>query len=116
MISNHLLLLALNILALSISLSNCKASNGHRQKRLFSLFNIVQFNNDPCITQTSSATRGTCLSASDCSREGGIPDGNCASGFGVCCLFALSGCGGAVSKNCTYIRNRNFPSGDPQTG
>jgi hypothetical protein len=35
--------------------------------------------------------------------------------FGVCCVFLISASsGGAVSQNCTYIQNPNFPS--PYTG
>ena len=30
-------------------------------------------------------------------------------GFGVCCLFLLSGYS-TVTRNCTYARNTNFPS------
>ncbi|TRY74631.1 hypothetical protein TCAL_15613, partial [Tigriopus californicus] len=75
-----------------------------REKRLFSLFNIVQFRNDPCQALSSSITGGTCLSAQECSSQGGTMDGNCAAGFGVCCIFAVIGCSGIVTKNCTYVR------------
>ncbi len=33
---------------------------------------------------------------------GGSSSGDCASGFGVCCIFIL-GCGGMSSENCTFI-------------
>ncbi|XP_059099287.1 uncharacterized protein LOC131893312 [Tigriopus californicus] len=88
----------------------------HRQKKLFSLFNIVQFKNDPCSGVTPGDNRGTCLSVQECSSQGGTSDGNCASGFGVCCLFMITGCGGTVNKNCTYVRNTGFPGSDPNNG
>eukprot|EP00095_Tigriopus_kingsejongensis_P002473 maker-scaffold326_size205590-snap-gene-0.16 protein:Tk02473 transcript:maker-scaffold326_size205590-snap-gene-0.16-mRNA-1 annotation:"hypothetical protein D910_04166" len=74
-----------------------------RQKRVFSLFNVVQFKNDRCQTQSSADTTGTCLSASECSTDGGQQDGNCASGFGVCCLFSITGCNGAVER--TFVKS-----------
>ncbi|XP_059099774.1 uncharacterized protein LOC131893680 [Tigriopus californicus] len=88
----------------------------HRQKKLFSLFNIVQFQNDPCQALAALRTSGTCLSAQECSSQGGTMDGNCASGFGVCCIFTVTGCGGTVTRNCTYVRNMGFPAPDTNTG
>ena len=40
----------------------------------------------------------------ECSELGGSSAGSCASGFGVCCLFATSTCGSTVSHNCSYVR------------
>ena len=31
-------------------------------------------------------------------------------GFGVCCLFTTSTCGGSTSNNITYITNPGFPA------
>ena len=54
---------------------------------------------------------GTCYSATECSDKGGKASGNCASGFGVCCLFVLSSTSKlTVSENNTYIQNPSFPS------
>eukprot|EP00095_Tigriopus_kingsejongensis_P004793 maker-scaffold77_size404793-snap-gene-3.33 protein:Tk04793 transcript:maker-scaffold77_size404793-snap-gene-3.33-mRNA-1 annotation:"hypothetical protein DAPPUDRAFT_311633" len=74
------------------------SGNGARHKRVFSLFNVVTFKNGPCTSTTDSATKGTCLSNSDCVRQSGSTDGNCASGFGVCCVFAITGCNGDVKQ------------------
>ncbi|XP_059098357.1 uncharacterized protein LOC131892574, partial [Tigriopus californicus] len=82
----------------------------------FSLFNIVTFNNGPCSSSSSVGSgnngnrNGTCYTANDCRQRGGSASGNCAAGFGVCCVFYLSS-GGTTSQNCTYLRNDNFPSG-----
>ena len=51
---------------------------------LISLFSVVHFKNKEC-TATSGLT-GTCYSSTDCSDNGGTASGNCAAGFGVCCV------------------------------
>ncbi len=52
---------------------------------------------------------GTCLTQSECSSSGGRSGvGACASGFGVCCVFVVSGAG-TVTRNNTYIQNAGFP-------
>ena len=50
----------------------------------FSLFTLVRFPNDECRTD-STGIRGICRSTGDCDSVGGTADGECASGFGVCC-------------------------------
>jgi len=80
----------------------------NRDSRLFSLFNVISFPNNPC-TATSGDT-GTCFTAEECSDKGGSIYGNCASGFGVCCTFTVSSCSSTVSQNCTYIQNPGYPS------
>lgn len=51
---------------------------------MFSVFQIVKFNNDAC--NAIDGTLGTCYTASECTANGGEERGNCASGFGVCCV------------------------------
>ena len=51
---------------------------------MFSVFQIVKFNNDACTAV--DGTMGTCYTASECTTKGGEERGNCASGFGVCCV------------------------------
>ena len=54
---------------------------------------------------------GTCFTATECTDNSGTASGNCASGFGICCLFTISGTTGlTVSQNNTYIQNPSFPS------
>ena len=80
---------------------------------LFSLFSVVTFPNDQCTGSTSTASTtvyGTCYSKSECNDKGGTADGNCASGFGVCCTFLKSTCGSTVAQNCTYIQNPSYPT------
>jgi len=85
-------------------------SNSTKTGRSFSLFSIVQFPNAVCTSSSSSTTYGTCMTSSECSSAGGSSDGNCAAGFGVCCVIYTSTCGTSISTNTTYIRNPNYPS------
>jgi len=78
------------------------------------LFTVVQFPNDAC-TATNGLT-GTCVTSAQCSERSGTANGNCASGFGVCCLVYSSTCtssGTDVTYNNTYIRNPSYPSAYP---
>ena len=68
--------------------------------RLLNVFNIIQFPNDGCTTNSNKV--GTCYSASECSALGGSNSGSCASGFGVCCSFS-QGCGETLNINNTYF-------------
>jgi len=86
------------------------SSKTNKTGRAFSLFSIVQFPNKACTASSSSTTSGTCYTSSECSGKGGAGDGNCASGFGVCCIITTSTCGSTISTNTSYIRNPNFPS------
>eukprot|EP00094_Tigriopus_californicus_P014231 TCALIF_13784-PA protein Name:"Protein of unknown function" AED:0.01 eAED:0.01 QI:0/1/0.66/1/0.5/0.66/3/0/71 len=58
---------------------------------LFSIFNIVTFKNEACATTGAGNLVGTCLTSTECTAKGGSPSGNCAAGFGVCCLFSVGG-------------------------
>jgi len=87
--------------------------NQQRDGKVFSLFSIVTFPNSGCSSQSTTgnkARNGTCFTSTECSDKGGTVSGNCAAGFGVCCLFITSTSGATVSQNCSYIQNPNFPS------
>ncbi|XP_059097601.1 uncharacterized protein LOC131891925 [Tigriopus californicus] len=89
-----------------------------REGKVFSLFNIVQFNNGGCRSTStisgggsgSSNRNGTCFTSNECVSKGGSAAGSCAAGFGVCCVFLVSASGSIVTQNCSYIRNPNFPN------
>merc|ERR1712038_72386 len=70
-----------------------------REGKVLPIFQVVKFPNDIC---SGSSYNGTCYTAEECSSKGGTNEGSCASGFGVCCTFALS-CGGSSSQNQTYL-------------
>ncbi|EDW64433.2 uncharacterized protein Dvir_GJ22532 [Drosophila virilis] len=52
---------------------------------------------------------GNCLNAYECRQKGGEAKGECAMGFGVCCVFVAT-CNGTISNNITYIVSPEFPS------
>ena len=64
------------------------------QFSVLSVFQIVKFNNDAC--EAVDGTMGTCYTAAECTNKGGEERGNCASGFGVCCV------GKCVFKHITF--------------
>lgn len=82
-----------------------------RDEKLFSVFQIIQFNNGMC--NATSGEMGVCFTAAECTSKGGVSSGSCASGFGVCCVFTLNTCGGEVSQLVSYIESPNYPSAAP---
>jgi len=78
--------------------------------RVFSLFSIVQFPNEACSTTSAVYSNGTCYTATECSANGGSAQGNCAAGFGVCCVFFYSASDSTITQNCSYITNPGYPS------
>jgi len=109
--STHVLGLLLAVLSLSLaSHPEPSQTKDERAGKAFSLFSIVQFPNQQCTGSSSSSTYGTCYTSSECSAKGGSADGNCAAGFGVCCVIYTTTCGTAISTNTTYIRNPGYPS------
>ena len=57
---------------------------------------------------------GVCMSSSDCgATSGGASDGNCAVGFGVCCVISIDECtaDGAVRANGSFITSPGYPDG-----
>lgn len=94
---------------------NAEAQTTHldmdRNAKLLPIFSVVTFPNDLCAGTESGATRnGTCYTSAECSSKGGTSSGSCASGFGVCCIFALS-CGGSSSENHTYLIQASATTG-----
>merc|ERR1711994_34183 len=109
----HLLhLLSVFLLSSPLTLGENREEVVYRQNggRAFSLFSIVQFPNAGCTASSSSSTFGTCYTATECTTKGGSADGNCAAGFGVCCVITTNTCGSTISTNTSYIRNANYPS------
>ncbi|XP_012535462.2 uncharacterized protein LOC105836164 [Monomorium pharaonis] len=78
-----------------------------REKRLFSLFTVVKFDNGIC--GGLNGENGTCVAAAECAQRGGISSGVCANGYGVCCIVTVS-CSGMTADNNTYFVNPNYPS------
>ncbi|KAI9586363.1 hypothetical protein GQX74_002210 [Glossina fuscipes] len=60
---------------------------------------------------------GTCFNAYECRSKGGIAKGECAMGFGVCCIcernmfeYESANCNETITNNMTYLTSPNFPS------
>jgi len=81
-----------------------------KKGKVFSLFSIVQFPNEACRSSSGTYSNGTCYTAQECSSKSGSAQGNCAAGFGVCCVFTVSTSASTVNENCTYIVNPGYPS------
>lgn len=102
--------------ALLVSAAAANDDADHKKEKSFSIFNVVNFQNTQCRSQdtvtsgTVSNRNGTCYTASECSSKGGVASGNCASGFGVCCLFKVSAVSSTIKENNTYIQNPSFPA------
>ena len=75
----------------------------------------MTFPNDVC-TGANSGDDGTCFTNTECTAKSGSVDGNCASGFGVCCTFTYSSCGSKISQNRSYITNPGYPTAYTVTG
>lgn len=82
----------------------------HRIDRMFSLFNVVKFKNSECQAVSSTQLQGVCYTETECKNKGGTSDGNCAAGFGVCCVFRVNTCPGTVTQNGTFLENPKYPT------
>merc|ERR1711899_149116 len=84
-----------------------------RDKKAFSLFSVVTFPNAECTTDTTPAMIGICVTAEECSNDGDViaqAQGNCASGFGVCCMRRVEGNpNAAITSGLTYVQSPQFP-------
>jgi len=84
---------------------------GERKAKAIALFNVVTFPNVECQSTKDTTNKGTCFSSTECSDKGGTAEGNCASGFGVCCVVRISAeAGGDVKINNTIIENKDYPT------
>lgn len=86
-----------------------------KEGKAFSLFSVVQFENAAC-SSSLGGRNGTCFTDEECRGRGGREHGNCASGFGVCCVFIIEdAAGGTASQNSTFLRNPGFPTALPNS-
>jgi len=92
------------------------AEEGNNRRKSLSLFNVVQFKNEGCQAVSDNNLQGVCYTAQECTDLGGSADGNCANGFGTCCILIVAGttgnCGGTVTQNCSFIQNVDYPSAE----
>jgi len=90
-----------------------------RDQKSFSLFSVLKWQNSACQAVSDDSLQGVCYTKQECDDLGGTEDGNCAAGFGTCCVISLSGTanspGGTVTQNCTFIQNVDYPSAETNT-
>eukprot|EP00096_Caligus_rogercresseyi_P010378 TRINITY_DN375_c0_g1_i1.p1 TRINITY_DN375_c0_g1~~TRINITY_DN375_c0_g1_i1.p1 ORF type:complete len:395 (+),score=18.45 TRINITY_DN375_c0_g1_i1:51-1235(+) len=106
--SGHWLISCVVLLFISCSYSSEEVETSSRDEKILNVFSVVRFRNDPCTTGDNR--NGTCYTADECTSRGGSNSGNCASGYGVCCVFSL-GCGGRSAENCTYFTGMGTENG-----
>lgn len=80
---------------------------------MLNLFTVVQWGPGSC--GAPSGEVGSCLPSGECQLRGGIAAGQCAGGYGICCVFIAS-CGGVARENGTYFVNPNHPETTDGTG
>jgi len=90
-----------------------------RQEKSFSLFSVLKWKNTGCQSVSDVNLQGVCYTQQECDELGGESDGNCAAGFGTCCIIRVKGTtdnrGGTVTQNCSYIENVDFPAAEAAT-
>ncbi|ALC38601.1 CG17264 [Drosophila busckii] len=89
---------------LAQSISNLTSS--HRAAKVIHLFPVPV--DGECLSDDGRRL-GNCFNAYECRQKGGQAKGECAMGFGVCCVFVAS-CNATISNNITYIVSPEFPS------
>ncbi|XP_047472564.1 uncharacterized protein LOC125027523 [Penaeus chinensis] len=77
----------------------------HRDDRF--IFTVIQFANTLCGTGLNS---GTCYTSTQCDKYGGTEIGTCARGYGTCCGVSLTGCGGDIRINNTWVYSLDYPN------
>jgi len=100
-----------SIVGLVIFVTLASSTPLEKDKKSFSLFNIVSFPNAECQTNqnTVPATSGVCMTSNECGEAGGTPQGNCASAFGICCFIRVTETDTLITQNITYIENLAYP-------
>lgn len=69
------------------ALWNLKNKTITKIKQFLSIFTVVKFSNTECNSTNWSGTwQGVCLTNSECTQAHGLALGDCASGYGVCCV------------------------------
>jgi len=95
------------------TLKSSKLEKNLRDSKQWGLFTVLSFPNSQCtstINTGSNPNLGLCYTKEECREQGGSQQGNCAMGFGVCCVFQQTGCDLTVNRNCTYAMSTGYPT------
>ncbi|CAO1379622.1 unnamed protein product [Diamesa hyperborea] len=90
---------------------NRNRSNG-RKAKVINFFASTD-SDDECLSDDARRL-GLCLNTYECRIQGGTSKGDCALGFGVCCVFETT-CNSEVNNNITYFVSPKFPAIMPNT-
>jgi len=82
-----------------LAIQNAQCETSYKSPKI-SLFNVVTFPNSNCAG--IDGRNGTCYTAEECDNRNGLSNGQCAEGYGVCCVVTLA-CGGSSAENATYL-------------
>jgi hypothetical protein len=96
-------------LLLIVAIQVIHGENAVRDDKMFALFNVVKFKNTECQATSSATLTGKCRTSQECSDMTGTADGNCAAGFGVCCVLSVLPAG-STSENITYLESTAYPA------
>merc|ERR1712001_98010 len=93
----------------SKTLPESAEAGANREGKLFSVFEIVRFNNEAC--KGADDKDGVCYTAAQCTDMGGTATGNCAMGFGVCCRILVDPtCPSDITTASATIVNPGYPN------
>lgn len=88
--------------------SKTPEAGADREGKLFSVFEIVRFNNEACMGDDGKT--GTCYTSAECTANKGMATGTCAMGFGVCCRILVDpSCPSDITTASATIVNPGFP-------
>ncbi|XP_058977371.1 uncharacterized protein LOC131802042 [Musca domestica] len=96
----------MNFSSTSSIIDSLKDVSFQRHKRVIHLFPVPV--DGECLSNDGRRT-GTCFNAYECRNKGGQAKGECAHGFGVCCIY-IANCNETISNNITYLVSPSFPS------
>ncbi|XP_058056711.1 uncharacterized protein LOC131208081 [Anopheles bellator] len=86
---------------------NTLSGDGGRQRSAKVLNFLPVPVNDECLADDGRRT-GMCMNVYECRIQGGKARGECALGFGVCCVFVAT-CNEEIGNNLTYFVSPRFP-------
>ncbi|XP_055301189.1 uncharacterized protein LOC129567858 isoform X2 [Sitodiplosis mosellana] len=96
----------------TLTASNDLEIHDYRDKTSFRNGKVLNFfatpSEDECKSEDGLRS-GVCMNVYDCHQKGGTAKGQCALGFGACCVF-IATCDQEIKNNITYFISPNFPA------
>ncbi|XP_053673742.1 uncharacterized protein LOC128724002 [Anopheles nili] len=93
------------------SRANDGSATGRRSAKVLNFLPVPV--DDECLSDDGRRT-GMCMNVYECRIQGGTARGQCALGFGVCCVFVAT-CNEEIVNNITYFVSPAFPGIVPKT-